>query len=217
MAAELVTALRILEANGIVDFNGHASVRFGGGCLINSGKSVRSALTADDIIAVDADGEAPVGSPAPPMEVPLHTQIYRSRPDVEAIVHGHPLWSTILPSAGKPYRPVFPQGALLGEPPVHMSPLSINTTEAGDAVAAALGTMPAILLRSHGMVTVGPNIRTATILALYLEDNARRQCLAEPLGGAYVLSQDEVAACRTNLDKPNLFAKAWDYFEAKLR
>ena len=54
------------------------------------------------------------------------------------------------------------------------------------------------------------------MLALYLEENARRQCLAAPLGKPYELSPAEIDACRTNLDKPNLFAKAWDYYAAKL-
>lgn len=213
---DLLTALRILEAGGIIDFNGHASVREGNGCLLNSGKSVRSALTADDIVAVDADGNPLENAAAPPMEVHIHTQIYRARPDVQAVVHGHPFWSTMLSSTGTPYRPVFPQGALLAGPPVFPSPLSINSENAGRAVAAALGRAPAILLKSHGVVTAGRDLRTATVLALYLEDNARRQCQAMSLGEPYVLSADETALCRANLDKPQLFAKAWDYFAAKL-
>jgi len=213
---DLLTALRILEANGIVDYNGHASVRHGSGCLINSGRSVRSALEPGDIVAVGADGRASEGAAAPPMEVHIHTLIYRARPDVRAVVHGHPFWSTVLSSTGTPYRPVYPQGALLADPPVFPSPLSINSESAGRAVAATLGEAPAILLKSHGVVTVGSDLRTATVLALYLEDNARRQCRAAPLGEAYVLSAGEIARCRANLDKPALFAKAWDYFAARL-
>lgn len=217
LLSDLVTALRILESNGIIDFNGHVSVRHGSGCLVNSGRSVRSALTDADIIAVDAEGKAAAGVEAPPMEIPIHTEVYRRRPDVGAVVHGHPIGSTLLSSTGTPYLPVFPQGALLGSLPVLPSPLSINRPELGRALAEALADGPAVLLLAHGVVVVGPDLRTATVLALYLEENARRQCLSAPLGKPYVLSADEVAACRANLDKPNLFAKAWDYYAAKLR
>ena len=79
-----------------------------------------------------------------------------------------------------------------------------------------MGGSAVILLRSHGMVVAAPNLMTATVLALYLEENARRQCEAARIGNAYVLSDEEVLACRANLDKPNLFGKAWDYFRAKL-
>jgi L-fuculose-phosphate aldolase len=214
--SDLLTALRILEANGVIDFNGHVSVRHASGCLINRGRSVRSRLTDADIVSSDCDGKPVLGEDAPPREIPIHSELYRRRPDVGAVVHGHPSWSTILSSTGRPYRPVFPQGALLGSVPVFLSPLSINTPELGRQVAELMSNGSAILLRSHGVVVVGPDLRTATIRALYLEDNARRQCLSAPLGGAYEFSEEEIAACRSNLDKPDLFAKAWDYYALKL-
>ncbi|HEV8392155.1 MAG TPA: class II aldolase/adducin family protein [Dongiaceae bacterium] len=214
---ELLTALRILEANGIIDFNGHASVRLESGAIINSGRSVRSRLAQSDLVAVDPEGKARPGDDAPPMEVHLHAEIYRRRPDVGAIVHGHPTWSTLLSSAGTPYAPVYPQGALLGTLPVFASPRSINTPELGRQVAELLGSGNAVLMRAHGMVVVGPDVRTATILALYLEENARRQCLAAPLGEPYRLSQAEIEGARAGLSKPNLIAKAWDYYAAKLQ
>jgi ribulose-5-phosphate 4-epimerase/fuculose-1-phosphate aldolase len=213
---DLLTALRILEANGIIDFNGHASLRQGSGALINSGRSVRSRLTDADLVSIDADGAGKAGADAPPMEVHLHAEIYRQRPDVGAIVHGHPTWSTLLSSTGTSYATVYPQGALLGSPPVFASPRSINKPDIGRQVAELLGDGCAALLRAHGVVIVGPDIRTATVLALYLEENARRQCLAAPLGQPYHFSQEEIEACRAGLNKPNLFAKAWDYYAAKL-
>ncbi len=216
LRADLLTALRILEANGIIDFNGHASLRQGAGALINSGRSVRSRLTDADLIAVDGGGQGQPGDDAPPMEVHLHTEIYRRRPDVGAIVHGHPTWSTLLSSTGTPYAPVYPQGALIGAPPVFGSPRSINKPDIGGQVAELLGAGCAVLMRAHGMVIAAADIRTATVLALYLEENARRQCLAAPLGAPYKFSQEEIEGCRAGLNKPNLFAKAWDYYAAKL-
>lgn len=213
---DLLTALRILEANGIIDFNGHASVRQGSGALINSGRSVRSRLTDADLVAVDSNGDGQAGADAPPMEVHLHMAIYHRRPDVGAIVHGHPTWSTLLSSTGTTYVPVYPQGALLGALPVFASPRSINKPDIAGQVAELLGEGCAVLLRAHGMVVAAEDIKTATVLALYLEENARRQCLAAPIGEPYRLSPEEIAACRTGLNKPNLFAKAWDYYAAKL-
>jgi L-fuculose-phosphate aldolase len=213
---DLLTALKILEANGIIDFNGHASIRQGASALINSGRSVRSRLNDADLVTVDADGQGQEGADAPPMEVHLHTAIYRRRMDVGAVVHGHPTWSTLLSSTRTPYAAVYPQGALIGSPPVFGSPRSINTPDIGGQVAELLGNGCAVLMRAHGMVIAAADIRTVTVLALYLEENARRQCLAAPLGKPYHFSPDEIEACRKGLNKPNLFAKAWDYYAAKL-
>ena len=214
---DLLTALRILEANGIIDLNGHASIRQGAGALINSGRSVRSRLADADLVPVDAEGQGQSAADAPPMEVHLHAAIYRLRPDVGAVVHGHPTWSTLLSSTSTPYTTVYPQGALVGSPAVYASPRSINTPEIGGKVAELLGNGCAMLMRAHGMVIAAADIRSATVLALYLEENARRQCLAAPLGRPYHFSPEEVEACRKGPNKPTLFAKAWNYYAAKLR
>src|SRR5258708_9163639 len=90
---QLADALAMMEQAGVIDFNGHMSCRLPGTehVLINSGRSVRSALTAADIIAIDLHGR-PVGGPeVPPIEVPLHTEIYRPLPDVNALAPTHPL------------------------------------------------------------------------------------------------------------------------------
>ncbi|SON57786.1 L-fuculose phosphate aldolase [Hartmannibacter diazotrophicus] len=215
--ADLLTGLRILEANGLIDFNGHASIRTEGGLVINSGKSVRSRLSADDLVTADQAGTVAPGCDAAPMEVHIHTEIYRRRPDVGAVVHGHPFWSTLLSSSGLDFAVVFAQASLLGDVMLYPSPLSINTPTLGGEVADRLGDRRAVLLRAHGIIVAAADIRTATVLALYLEDNARRQCLAAQMGGSsYCFSADEIAVSRKNLDRPNLYAKAWDYFEAKL-
>ncbi|HXH06522.1 MAG TPA: class II aldolase/adducin family protein [Vicinamibacterales bacterium] len=214
---QLADALRMLERAGIIDHSGHASARRDAGSFyINSGASVRSALTAADIVAIDLDGKLVEGTARPPLEFPLHAEIYRARPDVQAIMHTHPRWSTLLTTAGVPVRPVCAQGALLGEIPVVESPLSVNTRAMGERVAAALGSGRAVLLKAHGGVVAGADLVECFALAAYLEENARRQYLAMQIGDPYVLSAAEQEACRANLWSPALFRKTWDYYRAKL-
>lgn len=214
---KLVDAVRMLTAAGIIDYNGHCSIRTAPDrLLINSGRSVRSHLTVSDLVEIDLDGRRIRGADAPPLEYRLHAEIYRRRADVGAVVHGHPRWSTYLTMAGQPYEPVYAQGTLLGEVPVFANPLSINTVAMGEAVAATLGAGRAVLLRSHGAVVVGAELLEAFALALYMEDNAERQYMARALGQPYRFSAEEQAACRENLWKPGLFQKAWDHLKARL-
>ena len=215
--SDLIDAIHMLEAQGILDFNGHASRRASETSFaINSGRSVRCALAPGDIVTVDLDGRLLEGSDAPPQEYHIHSEIYRRRRDVGAIVHGHPKWSTLLTMTGHKVEPVFPQGALLGELAVFDSPMSVNTREMGGRVADALAGGRAILLRAHGTIVVGADIKEAFCLAVYLEENAQRQYMALPLGRPYTLDAEEVATCRANLWKPHLFQKAWEYYRAKL-
>jgi len=217
LTSQLVDAIRMLTHADLVDYSGHASVRRGATSFyVNSGASIRSTLTVADIVAVDFDGELCEGQAKPPLEFPLHAEIYRVREDVRAIVHTHPRWSTLLTMVGSPLRPVYPQGALLGHVPVLDSPLSINTPEMGARLAGVLGAGRAALLKSHGAVVVGADLVECFALAVYLEENASRQYLAMQIGTPYVLSEAEQDACRSRLGTPSLYRKAWDHFRAKI-
>jgi L-fuculose-phosphate aldolase len=217
LVGSLIEAIRMLTRAEHMGWGGHGSARRDErSFFINSGASIRSAVTPEDIVAIDFDGRLEQGTAKPPLEFPLHAEIYRARPDVMAIMHTHPKWSTLLSMVGAPFRPVFPQGSLLGDVPVLDSPLSINTCEMGARVAATLGAGPAVLLKSHGAVVAGADMLECFARTVYLEENAARQYLAMQIGTPYVLSEAEQEACRSRLGTPSLYRKAWDHYGAAL-
>jgi ribulose-5-phosphate 4-epimerase/fuculose-1-phosphate aldolase len=214
---QLVDAIRMLARADIVDHSGHGSARRDGASFyINSAASARGALTADDIVTVDLDGHLLDGTARPPFEFHIHSEVYRVRPDVRAVLHTHPRWSTFLTMVGAPYRAVYAQGALLGKIPLLDSPLSVNTRAMGETVAATLGGGPAVLLKSHGAVIVGSDIVECFALAAYLEENAYRQYMAMQIGEPYVFSEAEQQAFRERLWTPTLFRKTWDHYHSRL-
>jgi ribulose-5-phosphate 4-epimerase/fuculose-1-phosphate aldolase len=216
---DLVDALSMMERAEVIDFNGHMSCRVPGAAhiLINSGKSVRSALTPADVIEIDLDGK-PIGTDVvPPMEFHLHSAIYRKRPDVNAVAHTHPVWSTLFSMTGQPVQPVTMQAAVMGPVQVFEQTASINERGLAEKLAEALGPHRVCMLKSHGAVTTGADIVEAFVLAIYLEETARRQYLARAIGTPYTLTLAEVEKIGTNLRKPHLLRKVWDYHHAKLR
>ena len=218
MKQQLVDAIRMLERAGIIDHNGHCSARRDASSFhINSGASVRGALTVDDIVTVDLNGNLVEGSAKPPLEFHIHSEVYRARPDVNAVMHTHPQWSTFLTMTGVKYEAVYAQGVLLGDIPLMDSPLSVNTKPMGEKLAATLGRGPAALLKAHGAVTVGADVVEAFVLAAYLEENSYRQYMAMQIGDPYVFSKAEQQACREKLWSANLFKKTWDHYYSKLR
>jgi len=213
----LVDAIRMLARANIVDHSGHGSARRDSESFyINSAASARGTLTTNDIVAVDLAGNLVEGSARPPFEFHIHSEIYRVRPDVHAVMHTHPQWSTFLTMVGAPYRAVYAQGALLGDIPLVDSPLSVNTRPMGERVAATLGAGPAVLLKSHGAVVAGSDVVECFALAAYLEENAYRQYMAMQIGDPYVFSDAEQQAFRERLWTPNLLRKTWDHYHAKL-
>ena len=213
---DLALCLRMLEHQGIIDYNGHASIRCERGMLINVGSAQRSRLTADDICTVDLDGNLIEGRGKPPLEFHLHAGIYKDRPDVNAIVHAHPQWSTYLTMTDTAYAPVFAQGSLLYPMPLLDTPDSINSPEMSARLNAELGDRSAALMKAHGAVTVGANIVEAFVLINYVEENAHRQYMASQMGTPYAFTDDQMAAARVKLYNPNLFQRTWDHFAAKL-
>lgn len=216
---DLVDALSMMERAEVIDFNGHMSCRLPGTdhILINSGKSVRSLLQPEDIIEIDLDGK-PVGTDvAPPMEFHLHSAIYRKRADVNAVAHTHPVWSTLFSMTGQAVEPVTMQAAVMGPVQTFARTASINERPLAEELAAALGPHRVCMLKSHGAVTVGADIVEAFVLAIYLEETARRQYLARAIGAPYTLTAAEVEKIGANLRRPHLLRKVWDYHRAKLR
>ncbi len=217
MKEQIVHCIRMLERSDIIDYNGHASVRAGGRrMLINIGSRQRARLTVDDICTIDFDGNLIEGDGRPPLEFHLHAGIYKARPDVDAVIHAHPNWSTILTTAGQEYLPVYAQGSLVYPMPVLDSPDSINTPEMAGRLADELGDRPAVLMKAHGAATTGKSIVDAFVLMNYLEENACRQYMSAQIGKPYAFSDEEVEACREKLWNPTLFKRTWDHFSAKL-
>jgi L-ribulose-5-phosphate 4-epimerase len=214
----LADALAMLERAEVIDFNGHMSCRLPGTdhLLINSGKSVRSAITPADIIAIDMQGRPVEGDVVPPMEFHIHTEIYRRRPDVNAVIHTHPLWSTLFSMVGERVQPVTMQAAVMGPVQFFDKTASINQKELGEELAAALGAHRVAMLKSHGAVVAGADVIEAFVLAIYLEETAKRQYMARALGTPYALGAAEVDKISANLRKPHLLKKVWDYHHAKL-
>lgn len=214
---QLVDCIRMLEQSDIIDYNGHASIRFGADRMyINIGTCQRSRLTVADICAIDLDGNVIEGNGKPPLEFHLHAGIYKARPDVRAIVHAHPKWSTFLTMTGHAYQPVYAQGSLVYPMPLLDSPNSINNPVMAGRLADTLGDRPAAMMKSHGAVTVGKTIVEAFVLANYMEENAYRQYMALQIGKPYVFSEKEIAMCREKLWTDILFKRTWDHFSAKL-
>lgn len=214
---QLVDCIRMLERSDIIDYNGHVSARAGESRMyINIGSCQRSRLTTADICTIDFDGNVLEGNGKPPLEFHLHAGIYKSRPDVQAIVHAHPKWSTFLSLTGHSYLPVYAQGSLVYPIPVLDSPRSINNPEMAKRLADALGDRPAAMMKAHGAVTCGKNIIEAFVLANYLEENAYRQYMALQIGTPYALTDEEVTAAQGKLWTESLFNRTWDHFSAKL-
>ena len=172
-------------------------------------------VSAREVVRSDRDGAVLEGVGRRHAEYPIHTEILAARPDMKAVVHTHAPHAVAFASLGVPLRPLSHEGTLFVPPDIARFTETgdlILTAELGQAVAAALGPRNALLLAHHGIVTVGPDVPTATVTAVLLDRACRMNLLALAAGGpATWSSDDEALAKRDHCYNADLLRQAWDY------
>jgi ribulose-5-phosphate 4-epimerase/fuculose-1-phosphate aldolase len=221
---DLVAAHRILADQGVLDAYGHVSIRHPANpnrYLISRAMSPAN-VTAADIMEFDLDSN-PVDQRGRSMflERFIHGEIYKARPDVNAVIHSHSPGVIPFGITNVPMRPVSQTASFLhvGVPVFEIrdaggtTDMLVRNGSLAKALAATLGDRPVALMRGHGNVVVGPNVKRATIRAVYTEVNARLQTIALGLGGPVNYVSPEEGALRDK--NPGEEGRAWDGWEEK--
>lgn len=193
---EIIDVGRRLHQRGLLTAaEGNVSVRVPDGLLVTAAGASKGDLTPEQVIVTDEDGRAPAGGPRVTSEIAMHVAIYRSRPDVQAIVHAHPPAATAFAVAHVPLdQPILAEAVLLLGP-VPLVPYAPPSTRAlADAVADACGSADAVLLANHGAVAVGSSLALAHQRMETLEHLARVTLMARVLGQPHPLDAPDVAA-----------------------
>jgi ribulose-5-phosphate 4-epimerase/fuculose-1-phosphate aldolase len=180
MRETIATACRILAAEGLVEgILGHVSARAGEDELWVRCRGPRerglAATAPEDVLRLRCDGTGAAEGWRPPSELPIHTELYRRRPDARAVVHAHPRAALLCGLAGVELRPVFGafdipalRLALRGVPRYERSVL-ITRAELAAEMLAAMGDHDVCLLAGHGITVCGESVEQATVRAVALE------------------------------------------------
>ncbi len=222
---DLVAANRILAGHGVIDAYGHVSVRsprdakryFLARSIAPETVQLEDILEYDlDSNPINADGRESV------RERFIHGEIYKSRPDVMAVVHNHSPSVVPFSVAGVPLRALFHMAAFIGEglPNFEIrkiqkgTDLLVKTPRLGKALASTLGAKSAALMRGHGAVVVGEGLPRAVGRSIYLEMSAimQMQALLLSQGGKITyLDKAEVEASMPVQD----YKRAWPLWREK--
>jgi len=221
---ELVVANRILAERGIIDAYGHASMRHPGNPnRYLMARAIAPALvTAADIMEFDLDSN-PVDRRGRSVFVErfIHGEIYKVRPDVNGVVHTHSMGVIPFGVSQVPLKPVIHTASFLhvGVPVWEIreaggvTNMLVNNAALGKSLALTLGSRPVALMRGHGNVVVGPNVRVAVARAVFTDENARMQAVALAFGGPLNYISPEEGAKRDS--EPSDPARAWDLWKAQ--
>ncbi len=152
-------------------------------------------LTAETMVVMDLDGNVVEGGYKPSSDTYSHLYIYRNRPDVNGVVHTHSRYASAFAAVGRPI-PVYltaQADEFGGEIPCAGFSL-IGDDSIGRLVVEGIGSSPAILLKNHGVFTIGPSANAAVKAAVMTEDVAATVFMALQLGTPDEIPPDAVAS-----------------------
>jgi len=230
LIADLAAASRILAAQGVVDAFGHVSMRHvqDPGRYLMSRSVAPALVTPQDILEYDLDSHAlDARGQASFLERFIHGEIYRARPDVQAIVHSHS--PSVIPFGlvtGRPMRAMFHNGAFVaaGAPVFDIrrrfgaTDMLISDGCKGRALAEVMGGHDLVLMRGHGSVACGPSLQVAVFRAVYCEVNARIQHMTLALAdGAPIDVLDEEEGRLAEQVNQTAGMRAWQLWRMQVR
>lgn len=218
---QMALACKILYVEGQNDFNhGQISARRPGSdqFWIRAAARGFDEITNDDFVLSSNAGERLYGSGHIPPEWPIHSEIYAARPEVNSIVHTHPKAAIAFSSLGKPIRPLSHDGAFFFP---HVPVFRATTNTITDPAMAkklvdTLGGAKGVLLKNHGIVTVGTTIREATIAALLLERAAELELMVAGQSESSPSPDADVPAKQKFIFDPVAMRTYWDYYSRKV-
>lgn len=227
LLSQLALANRMVANEGILDAFGHISMRHptNPNRYFLSRSRAPELVEPGDLLEFDLDSE-PVATPKARLysERVIHGEIYKARPDINAVCHHHA--PAIMPYtiAGMPLLPVFHLGAAMGQRAPFWDSrdefgdtnLLVVKPEEGASLARALGSHAMVLMRRHGATVVGGDLRELVFRTIYSTRNAEYQSAAHALGKVEPLSDGEAElAAQLNL-APGPVARAWEFWVRRL-
>ena len=150
-------------------------------------------MCTDHMMVVDLDGRVVEGAYKPSSDVHSHLYIYKHRPDINGVVHTHSVYATAFAAVNKPIPVVLTAIADEFGGPIPCGGFALIGDDAiGKVVIESIGKSPAVLLKNHGVFTIGKDARAAVKAAVMTEDNARTVWLAMQIGTPDEIPQEDV-------------------------
>ncbi|MCG8485175.1 MAG: class II aldolase/adducin family protein [Clostridia bacterium] len=150
-------------------------------------------LSLEDIVILDIDGRIVDGKRKPSSDLMTHLQIYRTKKDINGIIHTHSAYASCFAVLNKsiPVVSTTMANEVGGEVPVAKY-APVGSPELGEYIIDKIGNQHAVLLQNHGVLTFGKDVHHALVSAVMLEDAAKVYYLAENIGEPIELAQEEI-------------------------
>lgn len=217
LAGKLNKAWRFFYGRGYIDGFGHLSARTSDpDKILMTPHELGLESRPEDFIEIDLHKGQEGCEINLPGELPIHLEILKARPDVNAVAHFHCHYATSFSMSEHDLKPTYFLASIFRDGiPVHPDSRLVNSEERGKSMVATLGNRRATLLRAHGIVVTGASVEEMTAGVYIMEDNARRTAIAASMGKYEVLGDEEMAEIEAELLQGGPFGRIWALCEAE--
>ncbi len=219
---QVAWACRILARQGYEDLTlGHVSARGADDRMMYIKRKgvALGEVTREDILAFDLEGDLADAPHNMHLEAVLHTEVYKRRPDVRCVIHGHPPYATAFSATTASFEFLTHDGVLFidGLTTYDGVPELIINAQQGREVAEALGGGSALLLRNHGVLVAERSIAWTVLTGVLLEKSIQLQSIASTLGPLSPIPQQQVERIHAGKYQDGFAEEYWDAWVRELR
>ncbi|SHH39179.1 class II aldolase/adducin family protein [Thermosipho atlanticus] len=197
MKRKILEAVNFIVKNNLVKGTwGNVSLKYGELIYITPSGVPYNVLKEEDVSVVKIDGTH-VSGLKPSSELPTHLEIYNSREDVNAIVHTHPVFSTTVSLITSYIPPLVEDAVMILGPKINVAEYALpGTNKLAQNVVRALGNNHAVILKNHGLITVGSDLNEALTASLVCEKTAEIFLYALNIGNFNVINDKDASILR---------------------
>ncbi|KAB8130514.1 class II aldolase/adducin family protein [Gracilibacillus oryzae] len=199
-------AEKLVTSGLVVGAGGNLSMREGEFMYISpSGFDLQEIETEQWVKVHIATGEV-YGDLKPSSEVLMHLECFRKRADIDSVLHAHPSYSVAVSSAGLEIPAMFPDFPAMIRNVAYLDYLIPTTNVLADAVAEVIEATDVVVMRNHGVLTVGKSMKEAYFFMQLVEEAAKVYAISKSVGTPRLLTEDETRDLR-NLSSEKYRAK----------
>lgn len=189
-------AEKIVSTGLVVGAGGNLSMRDGNIMYISPSGFDLQEIEDEQWVRVDIDSGEVLDELKPSSEVLMHLECFRNRPDITAVLHAHPSYSVGVSSTGQDIPYMFPDFPAMIHQIEYLDYLIPTTEVLADAVGSVIPRTDVVVMRNHGVLTVGKTMKEAYFFMQIVEEAARVYAISASVGKPRLLTDQECEALR---------------------
>lgn len=182
---------KLVDSGLVVGAGGNLSARDGDYMYISPSGLDLKEVTEKDWVQVEIKSGKVLSDLKPSSELEMHLECFRKDPNIQTVLHAHPTYSVAVASAGREIPPMFPDFPAMVKKVSYIDYVIPTTTLIAEAVGGVIADSQSVVMRNHGVLTVGTTVKEAYFYMQLTEEAAKVYAISSTVGTPRILTEEE--------------------------